>query len=125
MKLQHNGFSRSTPVSLHERILELRDQGIKVTDNLSGHGLVKIKLCWHLGPTIKTEENSSEFLLKETEHKVEVKIINNFEKMNTPKGIILKDYTSLSYGKILRTKYLVNSFEIKLPAIIVTEFLIL
>ena len=125
LKLQHNGFSRSTPVSVHERILELGDQGIKVIDNLTGHGLVKIKLCWHFGPTIQAEEKSGELLLRETENNIKIKIINNLENKNILINTILEDVTSQSYGEILSTKYLVTSLEIKLPAIVVTEYLIL
>jgi hypothetical protein len=65
--LQHDGFSRATPVRVHSRQIALENEQLAVTDRFEGSGTVDLALCWHFSGDFEILDNSRSAVVGKSE----------------------------------------------------------
>ncbi|HEY6927514.1 MAG TPA: heparinase II/III family protein, partial [Steroidobacteraceae bacterium] len=121
--LEHDGFSRATPVARHVRELTLSDSDLLVVDRFEGQGTVDLQLCWNFGPSFTTFD--AEHL---TARGALGKITLAVEGPSGPPtlayiaGAAPGAWSSPEYGKLTPSLGILLGWRVSLPARLATRF---
>jgi hypothetical protein len=95
------------------------DDGLNVVDNLQGSGAVNVKLIWNFSPTFVPLKNN---LIGDDEVHVDI-ICKNSNKVI--EHIQAEQYIySVSYGESVQAHRIIVNYELDLPCLIETQFIV-
>ena len=119
LTLTHNGFSRFIPNLIHERKLNLTDDGLRVVDKLQGSGAVQVELIWNFPPNFAPQKNN---LIGDDEILVDLICKQSGQGVSHTQA---EQYTySKSYGDDELAYKKIVKCEVSLPCSIETQFIV-
>jgi hypothetical protein len=125
IELEHNGFARCTPVTVHRRRISGNEYELRVVDTFEGRGSVWLELCWqfaevfgHFDPqTLRLQGDGYQLSLK-------VQGVGGLPRVRFEHGGELSGWVSRAYGERNAAFTVRLAWETALPAKVTTDFLL-
>jgi hypothetical protein len=123
IQLTHNGFSRSTNVLDHIRVIALEESGLNIIDSLDGVGPAQIELRWNFGPDFnEIDEKLMQIKSESIVIQLKSSCIKEFNRVESGRMTIEGGWFSSDYGQVIPVIALTISFSVYLPAKIYSHF---